>query len=618
MITLLKLTLALSIILLTPMICRKIHVPSLVGFILAGIALGPHGAGWISNGETVQMLGKMGLLYIMFQAGVEIDLNDFQQYRRKAFTFGIETFLLPLLLGLITSRLLGYGWMTSMLLGAMYGSHTLMTYPIVSRYGIQKNAAVNIAVGGTMLAITLSLLVLAAVEKQADTIAGEGNLLLSAAKMGAFIIGTIVLVPRIAQWFFKRWQDATECFMLVMFLLVGSALLAELAGLDGILGAFISGVMLNRLIPNLSPLMSRINFVGSSIFVPIFLLGVGTIIDTRVLVSSWHIYVVAAVMIMTKLSSKWLAAYAAEKSFHLSALERQLIFGLTHATAAGTLAVVTIGYELGIFDAEILNGAVMMILVLCTTSGFVTEHAAKKLALQEDAKLESERKHDDWLMMSVGEDLHNEIRNLSTLSSLSETEIQQCADWAEVSQVTEHTPTSIAIYHEVQPLNTISRILVAVPRYAEKERDFISCFGQLRRLSSQIGARVTFYANEDTQTVIRKLCARPGKFLPASFHELEDWEDVLMIAKEAEENDLIVMISARRATASYNPLFEQIPSMLERFFRQYSYLIIYPEQGVGIENSDTILMDIPQSGKTWSIITGLKQWVLNLWRRRQM
>lgn len=619
MITLLKLTLVLSIILLTPMLCRRIHVPSLVGFILAGVLFGPHGIGWIQGGETVELLGKMGLLYILFQAGVEIDLNNFQQYRRNAVLFGFLTFLCPFLLGILTTRLLGFGWVTSLLMGSMYGSHTLMTYPIVSRYGIQKNAAVNITVGGTMLAITLSLLVLAIVEgSHIESSGTRGIEILWTIGKIALTIGSIVwLMPEIVRRFFKRWSDTSEHFVLVMLLLVISAVMAEWAGIDGILGAFLCGVALNRLIPNLSPLMGRINFVGSTIFVPIFLLGVGLLIDTNVLISEWSIYLISTVMIATKLLGKWLASYAAEKIFHLSHLERRLIFGLTHATAAGTLAVVTIGYQMGVFNIEILNGAVIMILVLCTISGFVTEHAAKQLALQEEALLESERTHDNWLMMSVGEDLHNEIHELSTLSQLTETQIQQSADWQEAKRITEYTATSIAIYHEVQPLGTINRLLVAIPRYAEKERDFISCFGQLRRLSSQIGARITFFANPETQVVLRKLCNRPGKFLPASYQDMEDWEDVLMIAKQAHEDDLIVMISARQATASYNPLFEQIPNLLERFFKQYSYLIIYPEQGIDAAQMDSILMDIPQSGKTWSLLTGIKQYVLRQWRKRQ-
>lgn len=591
MLTLLSLTIVIAIILVIPVLCRRVHVPGLVGFILAGIIFGPHMLGWIQGGEAIRMLGKMGLLYIMFQAGVEIDLNDFQQYRNKAFIFGIISFLCPMLLGIATSRLFGTGWTTAILLGAMYGSHTLMTYPIVSRYGIQSTPAVNITIGGTMLAITLSLLVLAGVEsvlsgiKPFDIVVVGGVI----AKALVFVVGVVFVMPLLVQRVFKRWSDQAECFVLVMFLLVVSALLAEWAGLDGILGAFLAGVMLNRLIPNRSTLMGRINFVGNTIFVPLFLLGIGTIIDITVFYSSWTIYLLAATMILTKLLGKWLAAYGVQRVFKLSAIERRLIFGLTHATAAGTLAVVTVGYEIGVFDAHILNAAVIMILILCTTSGFVTENAAHALALQEEARLESERTQDHWLMMSINEDNDDALRTLSHLSSLSDTETRQCAGWDDAAALTATTATSIAIYHEVQPLNTISRILVAVPRLAEKERDFISCFGQIRRLSSQIGAHVTFYANADTELVLKKLCARPGKYLPASFAEMEGWEDMLMIAKDAKENDLVALISARRGTISYNPLFEHIPTILDKFFCHYSYLLIYPEQGE--DTTDTILMN---------------------------
>lgn len=591
MITLIKLTLVLAVILLIPVLSRRLHMPSLVGFILAGVIFGPHLLGWIQGGETIRMLGKMGLLYIMFQAGVEIDLNDFRQYRNQAFIFGIITFLCPMLLGVLTSRLLGLSWTTALLLGAMYGSHTLMTYPIVSRYGIQSTPAVNITIGGTMLAITLSLLTLAGVE---SCLTGFDTtdvfvFVVVVVKLLVFVVVVVFVTPFLVQRVFKRWSDQAECFVLVMFLLVVSALLAEWAGLDGILGAFLAGVMLNRLIPNRSPLMGRINFVGNTIFVPMFLLGIGTMIDITVFYSGWHIYLLAATMILTKLLGKWLAAFLFTLSSSLSSTDRRLIFGLTHATAAGTLAVVTVGYEIGVFDAQILNAAVIMILVLCTTSGFVTENAAHALALQEEARLESERTHDHWLMMSIGEDNDDALRTLSHLSSLSDTETRQCAGWDDAAALTATTATSIAIYHEVQPLSTISRILVAVPRYAEKERDFISCFGQIRRLSSQIGAHVTFYANDDTAIVLKKLCARPGKYLPASFAEMEDWEDMLMIAKETRENDLVALISARRGTISYNPLFEHIPTILDKFFRRYSYLLIYPEQGE--DTTDTILMN---------------------------
>ncbi len=610
-------SIVLGVILLVPPVCRKIHVPSIVGFILAGIALGPYGLNIFAESETIRVLGKMGMLYIMLQAGVEIDMNDFSQYKRSAVLFGFYTFLIPFALGMLTSRLMGFGWATCALMGAMYGSHTLMTYPIVSRYGIQKNAAVNIVVGGTMVAITLSLLVLAGLKSH---LTGNESPLFwwaLAGKIALFAVLTLWAFPWVVQKAFKRQQEPVFCFMLVMTVLMLSAFLADWAGLEGILGAFVCGVSLNRLVPNRSSLMNRINFVGNSIFVPLFLIDVGMMIDISLCWHGWATITIAAVMIGTKLAGKWLAAWAAQGSFHLSGMERQLVFGLTHATAAGTLAIVTIGYQVGLFNSEILNGAVLMILVLCTISSFVTEHAAKQIALQEEAKLESDRTEDEWIVMSVGEDLHDQLKELSHLSSLPETELVQSDDWADARQIIEQQGKSTIVYHEVQPLNTINRLLVAVPRYAEKEYDFISCFGQIRRLSSQIGATVVFFANEDTQRVLKAMSRRKGKYLRASYREMGDWEEVLMMAKEAEKDDMIVMVSSRHATASYNPLFEQIPDMLERFFRQHNYLILYPEQQMGGEVRDVFLTDIPQPSRTWRMVTQTKQWFLRLLRRRQ-
>lgn len=619
------LALVLGVIFITPLVCRRLHVPSIVGFILMGVALGPHGLGWIAENDTIRVLGNMGMLYIMFQAGVEIDMNDFRQYRHSALVFGVYSFLIPFALGFLSSWLLGFGWSTCALLGAMYGSHTLMTYPIVSRYGVQKNAAVNIVVGGTMVSITLSLLVLAVLKSQILTASMTMSPLawygMMAGKIALFVVVTVVVFPWLAQWYFKRKKEPVSSFMLVMVMLVVSAWLADWAGLEGILGAFVCGVALNRLIPNLSPLMSSITFFGNSTFVPLFLLGVGMMIDVSLLWKGWTTVLIAGVMILTKLAGKGLSAWVGQWSFHLSSEERRLMFGLTHATAAGTLAIVTIGYQVGLFSAEILNAAVLMILVLCTSASFITEHAAKHIALQEEALMESDRTEDEWLMMSVNTGdagAHEQLKELSRLSSLHESKFVLCSDWQDAESMVERTSTSIAIYHEHQPLNTVSRLLVAVPRYAEKEHDFISCFGQVRRLSSQIGARVVFFANEETQRALQALCRRPGKFLRASYREMEDWEDVLMIAKEMEADDMVVMISARHATASFNPLFRQIPDMLERFFAEHSWLLIYPQQQMGAAVPDVFLTDLPPTSSSWNLISRTKAWVLRQLRKRQV
>ena len=595
------LVLVLAVVLIIPIVCRKIHVPSIVGFILTGVLLGPSALGWLDNTPTIALIGKLGILYIMFQVGIEIDRNNFHQQRGKGVFFGLLSFAFPFLLGAAAGLVFGWSLRSSLLLGAMLGSHTLMTYPIVSRYGIQKTPAVNIVVGGTMLAITLSLLVLAFVKP----VEQPAEWYITLGKVIVMLLTILWIFPRLSQWVFKRWQDAATDFILVMTMMVVAALLADWADLDSILGAFLCGVALNGRVPNNSPLMKRINFVGNTIFVPVFLIGVGLMIDIHAFWQSGWTWAIAGVMIGCKLIGKWLATWVTQRSFHMTVIERQLLFGLTHATAAGTLAIVTIGFTAGLFNADTLNGAIIMILVLCTLASFATEYAAKVIALQEEAKLESDRTEDDWLFIAVEEGAEH-LNRLAELSQLNNVELVDCADWQDARQTVEHSSKSAIVYKERQPLNTINRLLVAVPKYAEKERDFISCFGLIRRLSGQIGAKVTFYACPETQQTLKSFCRREGKFLRASYREIEDWEDVLRIARDMASNDLVVFISARSSTPSYNPLFDQNPTMLRTFFADNSYLVLYPEQEIGAEAHDMILMDIPQASSTWRVVTYVK------------
>ena len=608
---LLILTLVIGIIWFVPIVCRKIHVPSIVGFILAGIAIGPSALNLISDSPTIKILGSLGMLYIMFQSGSEIDINDFKQYKYRSLFFGLCTFFIPFILGLITSRyLLPYGWLPSLLLGAMYGSHTLMTYPIVSRYGVQKNVAVNITVGATMWAIILSLIVLAIVEGFSHTAQSVGDYVLQLCLVGVFLLSVLWLFPRFARMFFKRYRDPISEFVVVMLMLVVSALLSDLAGLEGILGAFLCGVSLNRLLPNRSPLMGRINFVGNSIFVPLFLISVGLMIDIHAFWSGWSTLTIAVVMITTKLIGKSLSAWIAQAVFRFSKHERQLVFGLSHATAAGTLAIVTIAYQMGILSSDVLNASVLMILVLCTTASFISEHAAKELALQESAKLESDHEDDYWLLTSVGKDLRPTLREIGEMASLENIEIKQSTDWKDVDNLVEHTSKSVIVYHEAQPINTINRLVVAVPRYAEKERDFITCFGLVRRLAGELGAKVVFYATPDTQIALQIMCRRPGKYLRASFRTMEGWEEISVISQTIMDNDMLVLLSSRKSTASYNPLFEEIPTMLTQHFTEFSSMVVYPEQLMGSPDMDTLLTEIPPASKTWSIISGIKRLIL--------
>ena len=364
--------------------------------------------------------------------------------------------------------------------------------------------------------------------------------------------------------------------------------------------------------------MGRINFVGNSIFIPLFLISVGLMIDIHAFWSGWTTLTIAIVMITTKLIGKSLSAWIAQIVFRFSKHERQLVFGLTHATAAGTLAIVTIAYQMGLLSSDVLNASVLMILVLCTTSSFITEHAAKELALQESAQLEADHEDDYWLLTSVGKDLRPTLREIGEMASLDNIEIKQSADWQDVSNMVEHTSKSVVVYNEVQPINTINRLVVAVPRYAEKERDFITCFGLVRRLAGELGAKVVFYAHPDTQVALQTMCRRPGKYLRASFRNMLGWEEVGILSQTIMDNDMLILLSSRKSTASYNPLFEQIPTMLTQHFTSFSSMVVYPEQLTGGPDMDTLLMENPPASRTWSIITRVKRFVKQLiWRNHE-
>lgn len=391
----LKFLLILVIILFTPILLNKIKIPALLGLIIAGAVVGPFGFNLMERDSGIILSGTAGLLYIMFLAGLEIDLADFKKNSKKSLVFGLYTFIIPMVLGILVSLyFLEFSIPTSILLASMFASHTLIAYPLVSKLGVAKNRAVNITVGGTLITDTLALLVLAVIVGMHT---GEVNtafwvkLSISILIFGATVM---LLFPIIGRWFFKRFHDNISHYIFVLMMVFLGAFLAELAGIEAIIGAFLTGLALNRLILHTSPLMNRIEFVGNAIFIPFFLIGVGMLVDYRVFFKDWETIKVAAVMIVVATSAKFLAAWLTQKTFNFSADERRLIFGLSNAQAAATLAAVLIGYNLIIgetatgepirlLNESILNGTILMILFTCTIASFVAQKGAKNIALLE-------------------------------------------------------------------------------------------------------------------------------------------------------------------------------------------------------------------------------------------
>lgn len=396
-------SLILFIILFAPIILNYFKIPHLIGLIIAGAIVGPNSLNLLERDGSVVLFGTVGLLYIMFLAGLEMDIADFKKNSRKSILFGMFTFSIPMALGVLAGfYLLHFSMMTSVLLASMFASHTLVVYPVISQFGITRNRAVGVTIGGTMITDTLALLVLAVIVGMTKGELTNGFWIELSISVILFILGIIYLTPIIARWFFKRFSDKISQYIFVLGIVFISAFAAELAGLEAIIGAFLAGITLNRLVPQTSPLMNRIEFVGNALFIPFFLMGVGMLIDFRILFTDIETIFVAIIMTVVATVSKYLAALLTQKTLHYSADERRIIFGLSNAQAAATLAAVLVGYNIIIGKDEngevirllndsVLNGTIVMILVTCTIASFVAQKGAQNIA-RETATLNPEAK----------------------------------------------------------------------------------------------------------------------------------------------------------------------------------------------------------------------------------
>ena len=578
--------LVLVIILFAPIVLERLRIPHIIGMILAGVVIGEHGFNILARDSSFELFGKVGLYYIMFLAGLEMNMEDFKSIRVKATVLGLLAFIFPLGIGIWTNlHLLGYSLATSVLLASMYASHTLIAYPIVIRYGINRQRAVSIAVGGTAVTDTLTLLVLAVVGGMYKGETSEMFWIWLVLKVVVLSVVIMYAFPRIGRWFFRRYSDNVVQYIFVMAMVFLGAGLMEFVGMEGILGAFLAGLVLNRLIPHVSPLMSHLEFVGNALFIPYFLIGVGMLIDVNVLFGHIDSVKVAVVMIIVALLGKWIASWLTQKIYKMRALERELMFGLSNAQAAATLAAVLVGYNIilpngeRLLNEDVLNGTILLILVTCVVSSFITEHAAKRIAMddaevsdekaQEKEKflipvanpetLESlmslamvvrdEKQPDNLVALNVINDnngsVKQEMRGKRSLERAAQIAASTSVRLKTVSRfdlnittgilhtAKEYEATNIIIglhckmsivdsffgnltenllkntYLQVMvarfliPVNTLRRIIVAVPPKAEFEHGFMKWITHMCRMSSQLGCRVHFYAHPQTLGYIR-------------------------------------------------------------------------------------------------------------------
>ena len=655
--------LVLLIILFAPMVLGRLRIPHIIGMILAGVVIGEHGFNILARDSSFELFGKVGLYYIMFLAGLEMNMGDFKQNRGKAVVLGLLAFVIPMALGFITNMtVLKYGFITSVLLASMYASHTLVAYPIVIRYGVSRHRSVTIAVGGTAVTDTLTLLVLAVI---GGLFKGESSemfwlwLVVKVIFLGFLII---FFFPRIGRWFFRKYDDNVMQFIFVLAMVFLGAGLMEFVGMEGILGAFLAGLVLNRLIPHVSPLMNHLEFVGNALFIPYFLIGVGMLIDIKILFGHGDALKVAVVMTTVALASKWIASWLTQKIYKMKAIERELMFGLSNAQAAATLAAVLVGYNIILPDGErllnedVLNGTIVLILFTCIISSFATERAARKLAMHE-AQLDTENSKKETpekiLIPVANPDTIDDLINLSLLirdskqknnllalnvinDNSSSERLELCgkrnleraamiAASADVplSQVSRYdlniasgiihtakeyevTDVVIGLHRKVNivdsffgnladsllkglhrevmiakflmPVNTLRRIIIAVPPKAEYEAGFQKWVEHFCRMANILGCRAHFFANEQTLGYLQQLVKKKYGLTMTDFSRLDDWGDLLLLTGQVNYDHLLVIVSARRGSISYDPAFEKLPAQLGKYFSNNSLIILYPDQ----------------------------------------
>ena len=398
----------LIIILLAPIIMGKLRIPHIIGMVLAGVAVGQYGFNILERDNSFELFGKVGLYYIMFLAALEMDTEGVRKNLLRFGVFGVLTCFVPLLLTYaITFWVLHYSHEASMLLGCIMASNTLIAYPIVSRYGLQRKPSVALSVGSSMLSLLMALVMLAALVAANNGDTGISFWLLFIGKFVGYCAAMALIIPRLARWFLRRYSDAVMQFIFVMAMLFMSAALSEMIGVEGIFGAFLAGLILNRYIPHLSPLMNRIEFTGNALFIPYFLIGVGMLINVRLMFAGGSILGVLAVIVVFGTLGKAVAAYLSCWLFRLPPSSGNMMFGLTSAHAAGAIAMVMVGMRMKmpngaiLVDDEILNAVVMMILFTCIISTIVTEQSAQQITLRDKELPQEDEKDDEKILIPM-------------------------------------------------------------------------------------------------------------------------------------------------------------------------------------------------------------------------
>ena len=379
------LALILLIILFSPLLFKRFRVPGIIGLILSGVIIGPNFLHLIESTNSFELLSKTGLLYIMFLAGLEIDMQQFQHNRNKSIVFGALTFLIPIIIGYVVCiYVFQFSVWPALLLASMFSTHTLVSYPIVSNMGIIKNRAVQVTFGGTIITDSAVLILLGFIT---NVVTGEINSFFwfrTTLSLGLLVFCTLYLLPKISRWFFRNIEaQASSHYIYVLAVVFISSYLSELAGVEPIIGAFLAGLGLNKIIPHSGILMNRITFIGNTLFIPFFLISAGMLVDLKLFFEGTSALLFAAILLLVGLLTKYIAAWVTGSIYKYSKYERNIMFGLSVSHAAATMAIIKVGFDIHLFDQNVVNGTIILILISCLISSFVTERASRAIAINE-------------------------------------------------------------------------------------------------------------------------------------------------------------------------------------------------------------------------------------------
>ncbi len=681
----------LCLILFAPIIMGKLRIPHIVGMVLAGVLVGRYGLNVLERDSSFELFGKVGLYYIMFLAGLEMDMNGLKTKSVRMAGFGLLTFFLPFIMVFLSCRyMLGYSVPAAMLLGSILGSNTLIAYPIVCKYGLQRHNSVTMCVGASMVSLTFALVVLAAIVGTYREGGGVMFWLTFILRFAAFIACAVYFIPRMARYFLRRYSDAVMQYIFVLGIMFLCAAVTEMLGMEGVFGAFIAGLVLNRYIPHVSPLMNRIEFIGNALFIPYFLIGVGMLINMRVLFNGWQTALITFCLVFFGTLGKAVAAYVTSWLQKLPVVQGHMMFGLTAAHAAGSIAIVMVGINLEVakgeflMNADMLNGVVMMILFTCVIGSMVTEHASRKIAIEEMSTAEKTDSGDDEkiLIPMKYQETADTLLNLAILMRNRKLNrgliglnvvydddrrqshqeqgrrllerLERMASAADVRMQTQvRIATNIAngikhafteygaseiimglhIHKDVskrfwgefiqslfnglnrqiiiarcpQPLNTLREIHVAVPSRAEFEPGFYRWLERLARLAENLDCRIRFHAKRETMSLINDYISNKHTGMRADYTLMAHWNELPELAASINDDDLFVVITARKGTVSYKLALERLPDELTEHFSGKSLMIIFPDQ-YG-EPIDAMTFATPQHQEQQSAYHQLLTWI---------